>query len=411
MALAAALGCAQEREPATPDLAYEEHLKDGALSLTIIGDYFNGNYILELLAIAQSLSPRTRQIIICTEKQRNALSPFLQANNVSGVEFVTCDSSAPIRTQWARDIILAARGGRILVPPNKHAATQGDAETFARFLQGVFPDRDVRVAPFAFETGNLAFVNANGRRVLITGKKVIFDNEVYQRRQWAAGYDERSLLSAMQKTFEVDTVLVVGRVASRPPTRLYFEYHIDMGMVILRGNRAVVSRLRFGDGDRAALDRAVATGHPIVTPFLDLGSESHHLPDVLAERLRSVAHEYDDYAALLDSLGLEVHRSPVGWQQVLGSMSWTNVIQFGNRVIMPLYPDSLHGVATGLAEEGGQLRLTLDVSGVDQERFELTGGNEVNYEMYRSLGYEVDTAPEYLHYMMGGIHCFINIVE
>jgi len=30
---------------------------------------------------------------------------------------------------------------------------------------------------------------------------------------------------------------------------------------------------------------------------------------------------------------------------------------------------------------------------------------------HESLGYEVVPVPEYLHYMMGGIHCFVNVLE
>jgi len=92
-------------------------------------------------------------------------------------------------------------------------------------------------------------------------------------------------------------------------------------------------------------------------------------------------------------------------------MSWTNVLQVGDRIVMPLYPDSLCGITKSTRSEGGLLQISLDVSAIGEERFELDGLNERNYGLYRSLGYEVVTAPEYLHYMMGGIHCFTNVLE
>jgi hypothetical protein len=108
---------------------------------------------------------------------------------------------------------------------------------------------------------------------------------------------------------------------------------------------------------------------------------------------------------------VEVHRSPVEWEHVLASMSWTNVVQAGGRILMPLYPDSLRGVTTATASEGGRTRLTVDVSGVDGESFDLSGDNLRNYELYRDLGYDVVPVPEYLHYMGGGLHCFVNVLE
>jgi hypothetical protein len=190
---------------------------------------------------------------------------------------------------------------------------------------------------------------------------------------------------------------------------MYFEYHIDMGMVVLDGERAVVSRLDFGDAAGASLARAVTTAHPVLTPFAGPAQDS--LRAVLSARLRAVAREYEDYAVLLKGLGVEVHRSPVGWQHVLASMSWTNVAQVGNRILMPLYPDSLLGVTTAITADGGRLRTSLDVSRIEGEAFELRDLNQLHRELYESLGYEVVPVPEYLHYMMGGIHCFVNVLE
>jgi hypothetical protein len=108
---------------------------------------------------------------------------------------------------------------------------------------------------------------------------------------------------------------------------------------------------------------------------------------------------------------MEVHRSDVAWQHVLGSMSWTNVVQVGGRILMPLYPDSLLASTTSVRNTRGRVRATIDVSGVEREAFELSGPNLENRRLYEHLGYEVVPVPEYLHYMMGGLHCFVNVLE
>jgi hypothetical protein len=407
-------GCSAEQEPDQAQSIFDEHTKKGHLSLIIVGNYFHNSYILELTRITQSLSPQARQIILCTEKYKNALTPFLATNGVKNVEYVTVDESSFILTQWARDVAVAGKKGdqsTIVVSPNKHADSKPAAEAIGDVLESILPDRRIQIAPFVFEAGNLAFVESDGQRVLIVGRKMLFDNEVYQTRPWAAGYDSRSLLKAATNTFGVDTVLVVGRSRDRPRTRMYFEYHIDMGMVLLKGNRAVVSQLVYGEEDEAALARAIVNRHPVVTPFLTDEWERSTLLGVLSKRLLTVALEYEDYASVLDSLGVEVHRSSVSWQQILGSMSWTNVLQTGDRILMPLYPDSLHGVTRSTREVGGQIAISLDVSRIKEERFDPEGANGDNYSLYRRLGYDVVTVPEYLHYMMGGIHCFVNILE
>jgi N-dimethylarginine dimethylaminohydrolase len=206
----------------------------------------------------------------------------------------------------------------------------------------------------------------------------------------------------------VDSVVVVGVAKKEPPARMYFEYHLDMGLVVLKDDRAVVSQLPFGDREKRMLAHAVETTYHVVTPFADMPKDS--LYTKLSCRLKTVAKEYDSYAALLEGLGLEVHRSPVDWRHVLGSMSWTNVVQVGDRILMPAYPDSLRAVTTAVRNVAGQMKITLDVSDLHNEEFD-SHLNEANKELYESLGYEVVEVPEYLHYMMGGLHCFVNVVE
>lgn len=414
IAIVVFIGCAKEQDAPTTGTSFAENRKTGGVSLTIIGDYFHHRYALELAQIAQALSPGTQQVFFCTDQYKNALEPFLAANGITGVEYVTFEPSSTILTQWARDIAVAGEQDgtkAIVVSPDKHAETQLDAEATARLLQATFPDFHVRIAPVVFEAGNITFANSGVERVLIIGRKVLFDNAVYQKRPWADGLDEQSVVAALGESFGVDAVRVVGRAPVRPDSRMYFEYHIDMGMVMLEGDRGIVSRLDYGDGERAELSRVVHNGGVIITPFNDPSIDAEHLIDLLSERLQTVAMEYEDYATLLDSLGVDVYRSDTDWRHVLASMSGTNVIQVGDRIFMPLYPDTLRGVTRQVGMSKGQVQIVLDVSGIDEERFELGEFNQRNYALYRSLGYDVVTVPEYLHYMMGGIHCFVNVLE
>lgn len=415
MAIALALmgthpGCSPRVDRPSSD--YVEHHKSGRLSLTILGDYFDPAFVLELAQVAKSLSPETRQVFFCTPQYETSLRRLFAANDVTNVAFRSLDAASPVLRQWARDVAVAGtRNGvtTLVVSPDKHAGSGAEAKVAADNLRAAFPECGVVLAPFVFEGGNLAFVESNGKRAVIVGRKVIHDNAVWQRRPWAPGYEGARLVDAIAETFHVDRVFVVGREETAPEPTMYFEYHIDMGMTILDGGRAVVSRLVYGDSARAELERAVRTGHPVVSKFA--GAHADSLVAVLDRRLRTVGAEYEEYAALLDSLGLEVHRISVRWPHVLASMSWTNVVQAGNRIFMPAYPDSLHGVTTSVRAAGGRVRATVDVSGVGAETFPAEGENRAARRLYEDLGYDVVPVPEYLHYMMGGLHCFVNVLD
>jgi hypothetical protein len=386
-------------------------VKTGDRTLTIIGDYFSPRFVPEILATADALSLSEQRVFLCTETYAGALRTLLTGRGITNIMYRTVDPSSPVLTRWARDLVVAGtRNGRpvLILSPDKHANDASTSEALRVLLHESFPERSVEVAPFVFEGGNVAFVNAGNSRALLVGRKVIFDNEIYERSR-GAELDRAALIETMRGTFGADTVVVLGQATEPPDVRLYFEYHIDMGLVVLEGRRAVVSQLRFGEADEAELERAARLRAPVLSryAFLDEGDVAAKL----AERLHVVSREYEEYTEVLEGLGVEVHRSPVEWEHVLASMSWTNVVQAGGRILMPLYPDSLRGVTTATASEGGRTRLTVDVSGVDGESFDLSGDNLRNYELYRDLGYDVVPVPEYLHYMGGGLHCFVNVLE
>lgn len=408
--------CSGRKEPAPrTDVYFNEYTKEGKLALFILGDYFPRYFIGELLQLARGLSTGGEPVFVCTDEYRDVLSRLLPANGIHNARFIVQPAGAPILNAWARDVAVAGRAGDervVVVSPDKHAATRAEAEAPADVLrQVVGPGTAVRIAPFVFEGGNLAFVDTGARRVLFAGRKIVFDNEQYQNRPWADGLTGDALLSSMGRTFGVDSVVVIGRARTRPPSQLYFEHHLDMGMAVLKYGRAVVSRLDFAEEDRRAVARAVAEGGNVVAPYLDLGYQPEELADVIGERLVTVAGEYEDYAALLEGLGLTVYRSKVTWKHVLSAMSWSNVVQTRDRVFAPLYPDSARGVVLAVGTEGGQLTRTIDVSSLEDEVFLLEGDNKLNHALYGCLGYETVPVPEYLHYYTGGLHCFVNVLD
>lgn len=419
LAVIVAAGCDRgaRTQDTTPPPSYAEHEKTGGTALFIVGDYFQPEFIAELMVIAQGITAEGgRSTFICSDEFHAPLSRLLEANGVNGSGFLSYDAGDEVLREWARDVAVVGLGSdstAVVVSPNKHAASRAAARALEGIVREVMgPGTRVVVAPFVFEGGNLAFVDAGERgTVLLVGRKMVFDNEVYQRRAWAGALEGSGLLDEVRSTFRVDSVVVVGRAAERPPTAMYFEYHLDMGMAILEERRAVVSQLRVEEADVAALALAVAEGRNVVAPFNREDRPDDELVAALAARLATVAAEYDDYAALLEGLGLDVYRSRVTWRDVLSSMSWTNVLQAGNTIFMPVYPESLCARATEAETSGGRFYLTLEDSLLGDERFALDGSNGENFELYRSLGYRVVPVPEYLHYFKGGIHCFVNVTE
>ena len=137
MALVTFAACATETSRGDGP-RFGDAAKTGELSLMIVGDYFHHSYALELVGIARALSPRARQIVLCTEQYRLALDPFLKANGVANVEYATFAPAAPELPQWARDIVVAGtRDGRtaLIVSPDKHATSERGARMPGEVLE------------------------------------------------------------------------------------------------------------------------------------------------------------------------------------------------------------------------------------------------------------------------------------
>jgi hypothetical protein len=402
-----------EEPPPTPR-SFAEHEKTGRLALVILGDYFIPRFGTELVQALRGVDAG-QVIVVCARRFETPLARLFEANGISRYQLVAFDRDAPILREWARDIAVAGvSGGKrmLVVSPNKHALSAAESEEIAGVLRSILGGTfEIEVAPFVFEGGNLAFVEALGRTVLVMGRKVLFDNVRYQRQPWARGLSESDLLATVRRTFGVDSVVVVGRATERPAGRLYLEYHIDMGMCVLGGGRAVVSEFAFGPAQRAGLARAILDDRRVIAPFVSYATSADELEALLARRLAIVREEYEEYAHVLDGLGLDVHRSQVTWEHVLSSMSWTNVVQAGSRLIVPLYPDTLAGRTTHVSGARGHLTQEFDPSSLDEEVFSLEGDNAVNFESYKEMGYEMAPAEEYLHYYAGGLHCFVNVLE
>ncbi len=394
--------------------SFSESTKTGSVALVVVGDYFHPAFGTELVQGLHGLDAR-RTIVLCAPRFEEPLKRLFRANDVRGCEFHVFESGASILREWARDVAIMGSSGDgpvIVVSPDKHATSEGGVDEIAGVLRTVL-DADVRVevAPFVFEGGNLAFVTSGARRVLLMGKKVLFDNAEYQLRPWAKGLSEEELIRAVARTFGVDSVVVVGRARERPQGRLYLEYHIDMGMNVLGNNNAVVSDLTFGDAERTLLAAAIEADAPVISPFVGYASGPIELAALLADRLSVVQAEYDDYARVLMSFGVRVHRARVTWMDVLASESATNIVQAGNRILVPVFPDTLRGRVARIGGDAGHITQSLDMSHIGAERFLLEGRNRHNVSLYEGLGYRVVPVDEYLHYYAGGLHCFFNVLE
>jgi hypothetical protein len=414
--LVATGNCSSNDSPTAKQVLFCDHTKKGKLSLIILGDYFHPSFNTELVAITKRLTLTGTPTFICSKNLSPEFPLLLESNGVRNSRFIKFEPNAPILKKWARDVVLTGVKNRRLtaiVSPRKNASTREQAHEMVKIMQQVLPNSAlVEAAPFVFDGGNLAFFeDKQGKRVLITGKKTIFDNEAYQQRPWAEGLKGELLLKSLKTTFQVDSVIVVGLARKRPPSSMYFEYHIDMGMTILSGRRAVVSQLSFEQDDIAEFAHAINSRHNAISPFLAHGDSAEVLLATLSKRLMDVKNEYESYATILGKLGIEIYRSPKTWLQVVSYMSWTNVLQAGNTLLMPLYPDSIYGKTTRVNMRNGQMLLQFDTSSLYKEKFELEGYNKINFELYESLGYEVVPVPEYFHYFMGGIHCFVNILQ
>jgi hypothetical protein len=408
------ISCTNTTEVTPPPRSFAEHEKTGKLALVIAGDYFIPRFGTELVGAMKGLDAG-RSVVLCARRFETPLARLFEANGVSRYDLVPFDRDAPILREWARDVAVAGTAGGkpiLVVSPDKHARSKAEAgETSATLSSILGGEFDVETARFVFEGGNLAFVEAGERTVLVMGRKALFDNERYQRQPWAAGLSRADLLSEVERTFGVDSVVVVGRASQRPRGRLYLEYHIDMGMHVFGDGRAVVSELAFGDVEREALARAIASGRAVIAPFASYAESADDLEALLTGRLGVVVQEYEDYARVLEGLGLDVRRLPVAWEHVLASMSWTNVVQSGNTLLVPLYPDTLAGRVDLVSGDDGHITQSFDPSALDAEAFSPEGGNARALELYRSMGYRVVPVEESLHYFAGGVHCFVNVLR
>jgi hypothetical protein len=395
--------------------AFDEPSKEGGAALIILGDYFSEAFAKELAAVVQSLSPVAEKYFICTDRIKTGLVSWMQKMGIERTHFFTTDRTAPIMKVWARDIAVCGRKGKatvIAVPPNMYARREADAKAMLSAVRSTIGQgaRIVRM-PFAMDGGNAIFIERRGRKILLLGKKTIFDNLIYARNSWVKARTEDELLADIGRFFDADSVVVVGRIQEPPPAELYFEYHLDLAMAVLRNDKAVVAQFPFGDEEKAELEKAVAGGDPIVESLFEPGRERDEILDLMSERLSFVSEEYDYYATLLEDLGLEVFRSPTDWKHVAGWMSWTTVVQAGPRLFMPVYPSSINTAAEIVRGPQGEIRKKINFKDLPNEQFQMEGFNLENFQLYKRLGYEVIPIPDYLHYFEGGLHRFVTIIN
>lgn len=396
-------------------LRLAEYTRKGNAAFFILGDYFHEAFAKELGSILLDLPINCTTYIACNERMRGGLTTWTSKEGLPQPVFYTAGRTDAIMKVWARDIVVSATDGertRLVVAPDIHARTESEAAIFSTAARELFPeDYDIVLAPFAFEGGNLIFVERGDTRILLAGKKILFDNARYQRKPWTPGWSGDALLENMRKFFDVDSVVVVGLAQQPPPLELYFEYHLDMGMAVLRDNTAVVAQFTFGDRERRQLRDAVDNNHPIVASLFERDRDREEIYGLLSDRLSEVSREYDHYAAVAGQLDLSVVRSPMEWTHAASFRSWTNVVQAGPRLFVPIYPESLNAAAEIGRDERGSITRQIQLEAVANDQFMLTGYNLRNKELYESMGYQVILIPEYLHYFEGGMHCFANILN
>lgn len=396
-------------------LQFTEHTREGNSVFIILGDYFKSAFRNELGEFLYELPADCKTYIACDERMREGLTAWTAKEGLPQPVFYTASRAAAIMRVWARDIVLTGTDGEritLIVSPNVHARTEEEAAFFSSVARELFPENfDIVLAPFAFDGGNIIFIEHKNQRILLVGKKILFDNALYQRKPWSPGWIGNDLLDNMKAFFKVDSMVVVGLAQQIPPLELYFEYHLDMGMTVLRENTAVVAQFPFGENERRQLRDAIDNNHLIITSLLDSTDDREEVFNLLNNRLSSVSREYDHYAAVAEQLGLRVLRSPIEWTHVASWRSWTNVVQMGSRLFVPIYPESLNATARITRDERGSLIKQIQMEAVSNDEFSLTGYNLQNKELYESLGYQVVLIPEYLHYFAGGIHCFANVLD
>ena len=404
----------KEKSAIDPSIRFTEHTREGNAALFILGDYFHEAFANELGTILLELPPDCTNYIVCNERMRGGLTTWTAKENLPQPVFYTDSRTTPIMKVWARDLVIAGSTGNrvtVVVAPYMHARTEAEAALFYNALRELFPGNfDVVLAPFAFEAGNLIFIERGNKRILIAGKKLLFDNARYQRRPWTPGWSGETLIDNIRDFLHVDSVVVAGLIQQQPPLEIYFDYHLDMGMTVLRENTAVVAQFPFGELERRQLRDAIDKNHPIIRSLFERERDRNEIYTLLAERLAAVSGEYNHYAALAERLGLEVIRSPMQWQHVASWRSWTNVLQVGTRLFVPVYPESLGTIAETVRDQRGSIMKQIQLEAVANDRFEMTGYNLQNHDLYADLGYDVVSIPEYLHYFEGGIHCFVNIL-
>ncbi|GEM_PF-2292668 len=403
------------RTPLSSDLLFQENQKEGGSAFFILGDYFNEAFAKELAAILLGFSPECNNYFICTENIKKGLQSWMSKEGMQNINFLTTEISSHMMKTWARDIVICGannQGLAVVVSPTITSDPISRANQNMAMLKQLFPagTKIVR-APFVFEGGNLVFLMSRGKKVLLVGKKILFDNAEYQRRYQASNRTTIELLDEIQRFFSADSIIVVGKTSILPPSEAYFESQLEMGMAVLRGSKAVVAQFSYGEKEKAELKKAVFNHDFAIESLYPADRDRNEVFGILDERLKKTKEEFDYYAILLEDLGLHVFRSPMQWKHVASWMSWTAVLQVGTRIFMPIYPESLSTATEMLEQTGSALRKSLKLKPLSSEKFELTGYNLQNYDLYKGFGYEIVPVPEYLHYFQGNIHSFVNIMD
>ena len=212
--------------------------------------------------------------------------------------------------------------------------------------------------PMSFSGGNIAIVEAGGKRIALCGGDILRDTRDFRKQFPSEAAPDTLVARMIGGALGVDRVVFVGHDTFQP--RLMF--HLDQALISLPGGVAAVTRI---------------AGNPADFPGM-----SGHLADVgrFLEVLRDV----------LDRLGVTVVDIDAPVHNIVNYEFYVNAIPFRH-------------VRTG--------KRTLLMPVFEQRHMDDPKIIKTNTERLESLGYTVIHVPTKAGSLKGGVHCLVNMIE
>lgn len=345
--------------------------------------------------------------------------------------------SAELWGDWGRDIFQASsRDGRtvLLVPYEKTARTRGALTRGYEILKALLsPGRDVRLAPLAFEGGNLAYDRLGGERVLFAGSSVLVESDAVYRKWFGRELSERECVELLKESFSADRVVVLGRKKDGAFVRqASLLFHIDLACAIVAEGTALLQRFE-APRDAEELRRevreelelyAVDEAERKRTEDLlarkgiraklpegpkDLEAALDAAADAELARLGEAEVELEAIRAALRELGYAIHDLPGDWRSARRTQSYANALVSRDRAIIPIFPR--HGSAVARTVHLPEGRQIVEVIRVPApEDYVLAGANLEAYRLYGKLFRDVRVVKDAFFLAGGNVHCVVGAI-